>query len=171
MEYLLGYSTPQSRPPLSSVRTPVEMNRRFNNSGKRAAQPRCGLRDLHIQMGEHGLHRLGVHVRLELVPIFECHRSLRRRPRADLIDQPFQIRVLLPSAITEHGRNEPCPAPHIHVDDRISVADHVFLLGKWGIENVGMTLRFKGIAIGSVRNLLWSVNAEMHRLTKIRAYT
>ena len=38
---------------------------------RRAAQPRCGLRDLRIQMREHGPHRLGVHFGLELVPIFK----------------------------------------------------------------------------------------------------
>src|SRR5215472_14295555 len=89
--------------------------------------------------------------------------------RANLIDQPFQVRELLPSAIAEYGRNEPRPAPHIHVDDRIGVAEHVFQLGKPRIENAGMALRFKGIAIGGVRNLLRRINTEMHRLTKIGA--
>jgi hypothetical protein len=70
-----------------------------------AARQRCGLRDLHIQMREHGPHRLGVHLGLELVPLFECRGPLRRRPCADLIGQPFQVREFLPTAIAEDSRN------------------------------------------------------------------
>ena len=42
--------------------------------------------------------------------------------------------------IAEYGRNEPRPAPPIHVDDRIGVAEHVLLLGEPRIENAGMAL-------------------------------
>jgi hypothetical protein len=96
----LGYSAPRSQrpPPLSSVRKPhrkltVQMNRRFDSSsgGKACRGKDAGLRDLHIQMREHSLHRFGVHVRLELVTIFERDSLLCRRPRADLIHQPFQV--------------------------------------------------------------------------------
>jgi hypothetical protein len=138
----------------------VQTNCRIDNSGKVYRAPRRGLRDLRIQMGEHGPHRLGVHLGLELVPIFERDSLLCRRPRADLIDESFQIRKLLPTAIAEYGRNEPRPPHTFNVDDRIGLADHVFLLGKPCIENAGMALRFKGIAIGSLRNLLWRINAE-----------
>jgi len=75
-------------------------------------------------MREHGLLGLGVHLGLELVPVLERHGPLRRRPRAYLIHQTLQVPEFLPSAISEHGRNKPRPAPHIHVDDRIGVAEN-----------------------------------------------
>src|SRR5262245_36147914 len=77
----------------------------------------CGLRNLHIEMREHSLQRLSIHVSLEFVPILERHGLLRCRSRADLIHEAFQIRKLLPTSIAQHSRNEPRPAPYIHVDD------------------------------------------------------
>jgi hypothetical protein len=52
-------------------------------------------------MREHRLQRLCIHLGLELMPLFERHGLLRRRPRTDFIDQLLQIRKFLPGAILE----------------------------------------------------------------------
>src|SRR5262245_9552119 len=104
-------------------------------------------------MWEHRLQRLFIHLSLELVPIFERHGFLRRRPSTDFLDQPLQIRKFLPATIAEHGGNKSCPSPDVHINDSVSVAQHVFLLVKACIENPSMSLRLKRITIDSGRTI------------------
>src|SRR5215469_3022620 len=122
-------------------------------------------------MWEHRLQRLFIHLSLELVPIFERHGFLRRRPSTDFLNQPSQVRKFLPATIAEDGGNKSCPSPDVHINDRVGVAQYVFLLAKACIENPGMSLRFKRITIDSIRDLFGSIVSEMHRLPEIRADT
>src|SRR5262249_21749779 len=119
-------------------------------------------------MREHRLQRLFIHLSLELVPIFERHCFLGRRPSTDFLDQPLQIRKSLPATTAEHGGNKSCPSPDVHINDSVSIAQHVFLLAKACIENPSMSLRFKRITIDSVRDLFGRIVSEMHRLPEIR---
>src|SRR5262249_20869185 len=70
-------------------------------------------------MREHRLQRLLIHLSLELMPIFERHGLLRRRPRTDFVGQPLQIRKFLPGAVAKHGGNKSCPSPDVHINDRV----------------------------------------------------
>ena len=81
---------------------------------------------------------------------FSAIARLRRRTRADLVDQALEVRELGPAVLAEHDRNQPRPAPHVHVDDRVGVADHVFLLGETRVEDAVMTLRLVGVAVDRV---------------------
>src|SRR5213080_4235100 len=98
-------------------------------------------------MREHRLQRLFIHLSLKLMPIFERHGLLRRRPRTDFVDQSLQIRKFLASAIAEHGGNKSGPSPDVHINDRVGIAQHVSLLAKACIENASMSLSFKRRAI------------------------
>jgi hypothetical protein len=57
-------------------------------AARRAARQRCGLRDLYLQMREHALHRLGIHLGLSLcdLPLLSrriyggCTKSMCRGP-------------------------------------------------------------------------------------------
>src|SRR6516225_1583648 len=113
-------------------------------------------------MREHRLERLFIHLSLELMPIFQRYGLLRRWPRTDFVGQPPQIRKFLPGAIAEHGGNKSCPSPDVHINDRVGVAQHVFLLAKARIENASMSLRLKRIAIDGVRDLFGRKVSEMH---------
>jgi len=113
-------------------------------------------------MREHRLQRLCIHLSLELMLIFERHGLLRRRPRTDFIDQPLQIRKFLPGAIAERGGNKSCPTPDIHINDRVGLAQHLFLFTEPRIENASVPLRFKLITIDGVRNLFGRIISEMH---------
>jgi hypothetical protein len=117
------------------------------------------------------LTRLVIHLSLEFMPVLERHRALRRRARADFVDQPLQIWELRPRGFAEHGRDQARPAPHIHIDDRVSVAEHVFLLGEPCVENAEVTLRLEGITVNRIFDLVRSKIAEVHRLAGIRADT
>ena len=69
-------------------------NRR--GDGYAASAPRLDrdapdLGDFLLQVGEHRVERLTVHLRLELVLVLECDSSLGSRARADLIDEPLKI--------------------------------------------------------------------------------
>src|SRR6516162_9738013 len=97
-------------------------------------------------MGEHRLQRFIIHLSLKLMPIFERHGFLCRRPRTDFLDQPLQIRKFLPATIAEHGGNKSCPSPDVHINDRVSIAQHVFLLAKACIENSQHNSRLSGAA-------------------------
>src|SRR5215469_2976346 len=147
-------------PPKADIGTKGEGATAFDalivSSGKRS------LRGLDFYMREHRLQRLFIHLSLELMPIFECHGLLRRRPCTDFVGQPLQIRKFLPGAVAKHGGNKSCPSPDVHINDRVGVAEHVFLLAKACIENPGMSLRFKRITIDCVRNLFGSIVSEMH---------
>src|SRR6516225_3033272 len=121
-------------------------------------------------MREHSLQSLGIHLGLELMPVFERHGLLCRWPCADLVNQPLQIWKLCPGTVSEHGGNKSRPPPDVHINDRVGVAQHVFLVAKARVENASMALRFKRITIDGVRNLLWRIIAEVHRLSKVGAH-
>src|SRR5262249_16582732 len=117
---------------------------------------------------------------LELMPIFERHGLLRRRPRTDLVDQPLQIRKFLPGAIAEHGGNKSCPSPDVHINDRVGVAQHVFLLAKARVENASMSAGLKRITVDSVGgsfrahsfgNALIARNKGLHLTTRRTSMT
>src|SRR3954470_1887184 len=88
------------------------------------------LRHLFLQVREHGVERLLVHIRLELVTVLQRQRLLRRRPRADLVGQTLEVGEFRPRAFAEHVRHEARPAPDVLVDDGVGVAQHVLLLAK-----------------------------------------
>src|SRR5215472_8950586 len=119
-------------------------------------------------MWEHRLQRLFIHLGLELVPFFERNGFLRRRSGTDVLDQSLQIRKFLPATIAEHGGNKSRPSPEVHINDSVSIAQHVFLLAQACIENPSMSLRFERITIDSVRDLFGRIVSEMYRLPEIR---
>ena len=70
-------------------------------------------------MPEHGPARLVVHLGLEFVLVLEPRGALRRRPRADLVDQPFEVGEFRPGGFAEHDRHAALPTPHRHIDNRL----------------------------------------------------
>src|SRR5262252_4558119 len=113
-------------------------------------------------MRQHRLQRPLTHLCFELVSLLEPYSFLRRLSSTDFLDQPLQIRKFLPATIAEHGGNKSCPSPDVHINDSVSIAQHVFLLAKACIENPGMSLRFKRITVDSIRDLFGSIVSEMH---------
>ncbi len=127
--------------------------------------------DLLLEVAEHDMPRLVVHLGLELVLVLERDGARSGRPRRDLIDETLEVRELRPRRFAEHVRHQPRPAPDVHVDDRVGVADHVALLGEARIDDAEMALRLVGVAIDRVGYLLRGVVAEVHRLAGIRPDT
>jgi hypothetical protein len=58
-------------------------------------------RDLFMQVAEHRSPRLVVHLGLEFVLVLERDGTLRCWPRADLIDQPLEVREFRPSSVAK----------------------------------------------------------------------
>ena len=63
------------------------------------------LSDLHVDVAEHGAARLVVDLGLERVAVLQRAGALRRRTRADLVDQPLQVREFRPGILAEHERH------------------------------------------------------------------
>src|SRR5215470_9221152 len=151
-----------SRPVCAMSALPPKADIGTKGEGATAFEGKRSLRGLDFKMREHRLQRLFIHLSLELMPLFERHGLLRRRPRTDFVDQPLQIRKFLPSTIAEHGGNKSYPSPDVHINDRVGIAQHVFLLAEACIENASMSLRFKCITIDGVRDLFGRIVSEMH---------
>ena len=108
--------------------------------------------------------------RLELVLVLERQRASAAAGRA-LISSTSRLRFgnFAHAPSPSDVRDQPRPAPHVHVDDRVGVAEHVLLLGEPRVEDAEVALRLEGVAVDRVGHLLRRVVAEVHRLAGIRA--
>ena len=50
--------------------------------------------------------------------------------------------------VAEHRWDEPRPAPDVHIDYRVNVAEHVFLFGQARVENAEVALCLESLAVG-----------------------
>src|SRR5262245_42765778 len=74
-----------------------------------AEQSASALSDLFGQVPEHRLLGDVVHLSLELVPVLQRHRLLRRGPRGDLVDHALEVRELGPATLAQDVRDQPRP--------------------------------------------------------------
>ena len=124
---------------------------------------------LTFEMLEHVAAGLVVHLGLELEVVLQRDRLGRRRPGRDLVDQPLDVGIFRDRILAHHEGDHAGPAPHVHVDDGVGVADHVAALGEMVVEDAEMPLRLELVAVMGVVDLFRRKMLEVDGLAGIRA--
>ena len=93
------------------------------------------------EMLEHGGAGFVVHLGLELECVLQGDSLRCGRARRDLIMQALHVGELGKALVAENEVGHPHPAPDIHVDDRVAVAEHVFTLGQARLDDAEVALR------------------------------
>ena len=119
-------------------------------------------------MLEHVAARLVVHFRLELEIVLQRDRLGRRRPGRDFVDQPLDVGIFRKGVLAHDEGDHAGPAPDVHVDDGVGVADHVAALGQVVVEDGEMPLRLELVAVMGVVDLFRRKMPEVDGLAAIR---
>ncbi len=114
---------------------------------------------------KHVTLRFVVHLHLEVELRLQALCTLGGWACVDLVEQSFDIRQLAERIGAKHPRQRPGPAPDGHVDQRVGIAQHVFMFGQLVIEQLEVALRLKRIAVDGIRILFGRSVLEMHGLT------
>lgn len=115
-------------------------------------------------MLEHVAAGFVVHLGLKGELIFQSQSASRRRPGHDLVMQPLHIRQLFPGFFAQDEGDHARPAPHTHVNDRVSVAHHIGARSETCIEHREMPLRLELVALMRVGHFLRREVLEVQRL-------
>ena len=101
------------------------------------------------------------------MPLFQVHGPLCGRPGTDFIGQPPEMGQTVPGFVAQHGGHQVRPSPSRHIDDRISVAENIAVVGQPAVENIEVALRLVPVAFDGVGHFFRRVALEMHRLAGI----